>query len=126
MAVVDREVDRGAGRAPEQCRSGRVHLGHDIPAAVPGQQPTALAQTIATALDALGDLSDLHPAVRDGRVVHWLRCAINTPAPSVNQANVAVTAVRAACAHLTAGELDDAYLALLTARDLCDLPHRAI
>lgn len=29
-----------------------------------------------------------------------------------------VPAVRVACAHLTAGDLEDAYLALLTARDL--------
>ena len=30
----------------------------------------------------------------------------------------AVPAVRVACAHLAAGDLEDAYLALLTARDL--------
>jgi hypothetical protein len=49
--------------------------------------------------------------LRDTVALHLTRVGEDGPI-------AAVPAVRVACAHLAAGDLEDAYLALLTARDL--------
>lgn len=85
--------------------------------------PVDLGAAVRAALGYLADLSVPAPAVRDGRVDHMLRSALTAhggaaTVPGQRQAmNEAAAAVRTACAHLAAAELEDAYLALRAAVD---------
>ncbi|MEJ2886343.1 hypothetical protein [Actinomycetospora aeridis] len=89
-------------------------------------QPPELGAAIRAALEHLADLTQPPPAVLDGRLDHMLRTAVvaqagrSTRAPGdrhrLAMDEVAV-AVRTACAHLAARELEDAYLALRAAAD---------
>jgi hypothetical protein len=85
--------------------------------------PVDLGAAVRAALGYLTDLRVPAPAVRDGRVDHMLRSALTAHgaaamAPGQRRAtNEAAAAVRTACAHLAAAELEDAYLALRAAVD---------
>lgn len=90
-------------------------------------QAPALAEVIAMGLRALRDLTDLPSGVTSGDLEHVLRVAAarheTSCAPPSGDTAVprplenAAVAVRTACAHLSAGDLPDTYLALCTARD---------
>ncbi|MHC1562218.1 hypothetical protein ACR9E3_24915 [Actinomycetospora sp. C-140] len=85
--------------------------------------PPELGAAIRVALDHLADLADPPEAVRDGRLDRLLRASVEAhlAAPGRILEDV-VAAVRTACAHLAATELEDAYLALRAALDR--LPRR--
>lgn len=99
---------------------------HDDRPAAPG-----LAEAIAMGLRALRDLTAPPAGVTSGDLEHVLRvaaarhetsCGLTSgdsavPRPLEN----AAVAVRTACAHLSAGDLPDTYLALCTARDALPL-----
>lgn len=88
--------------------------------------PPELAAAIRAALGHLTDLTDPSPAVLDGRLDQMLRSAVvahtgraappgqDGQRPAMDEVAVAV---RTACAHLAARELEDAYLALRAAAD---------
>ncbi|MDD7940250.1 hypothetical protein PHK61_17640 [Actinomycetospora lutea] len=93
----------------------------------PSGQPPELGPAIRAALEHLADLTQPPPAVIDGRLDQMLRAAVvahgaragrggATEGHRLAMAEVAV-AVRTACAHLAARELEDAYLALRAAAD---------
>ncbi|GAA4924914.1 hypothetical protein EV188_102911 [Actinomycetospora succinea] len=89
-------------------------------------QPPDLSAAIRAALEHLADLTQPPPAVLDGRLDQMLRAALAAQAARPTRGpgdrhrlamdEVAV-AVRTACAHLAARELEDAYLALRAAAD---------
>jgi hypothetical protein len=85
--------------------------------------PPDLGAAVRAALGYLADLSVPAPAVRDGRVDHMLRSALTAQGAAATlpghrtAADEAAAAVRTACAHLAAAELEDAYLALRAAVD---------
>jgi hypothetical protein len=90
-------------------------------------RPPELGPAIRAALEHLADLTVPPPAVLDGRLDQMLRAALAAHAGRAARSaatdghrlaldDVAV-AVRTACAHLAARELEDAYLALRTAAD---------
>ena len=94
----------------------------------PSGQPPELAPAIRTALGHLADLTDPSPAVLDGRLDQMLRAAVVAHTGRVARGASAAdgqrlaldevaVAVRTACAHLAARELEDAYLALRAAAD---------
>ena len=87
------------------------------------EDPPELGPAAQAALGYLGDLNDPPAAVRDGRVDDMLRGAlyahdrlVSIPGQRRSMDEVAA-AVRTACAHLAATELEDAYLALRAAVD---------
>ncbi|MDF2975600.1 MAG: hypothetical protein K0S40_328 [Actinomycetospora sp.] len=85
--------------------------------------PPDLGAAVRAALGYLADLSAPAPAVRDGRVDHMLRSALTAHGGAATvpgqrrPTDEAAAAVRTACAHLAAAELEDAYLALRAAVD---------
>jgi len=87
------------------------------------EAPAELGSAARAALRYLVDLTDPPAAVRDGRVDHMLRAALavhDRPAAGRGRRRSlddVAAAVRTACAHLSAAELEDAYLALRTAVD---------
>jgi hypothetical protein len=98
-----------------------------------GDAPPELGAAIRAALGYLADLTDPPEAVRDGRLDRMLRASVqahlagSTSAPRRTDGagaalDEAAAAVRTACAHLAATELEDAYLALRAAYDR--LPRR--
>ncbi|PVY95886.1 hypothetical protein [Actinomycetospora cinnamomea] len=84
--------------------------------------PPELGAAIRAALGHLADLTDPPPAVRDGRLDRMLRAALHAQDGHRAPMEEVAAAVRTACAHLAATELEDAYLALRTAIDR--LPRR--
>jgi hypothetical protein len=91
--------------------------------------PPELGAAIRAALGYLADLTDPPEAVRDGRLDRMLRASVQAHLASPHRTNgvgaaldEAAAAVRTACAHLAATELEDAYLALRAAVDR--LPRR--
>ncbi|CAA9247352.1 MAG: hypothetical protein AVDCRST_MAG54-1815 [uncultured Actinomycetospora sp.] len=101
--------------------TARPPTGHG--AARAAGAPPDLGAAAPAALGYLADLSVPAPAVRDGRVDHMLRSALSAHGgtPTVPGQRGAMdevaAAVRTACAHLAAAELEDAYLALRAAVD---------
>lgn len=94
---------------------------------VPGDaEPLDLATAIVAGLQALGDPHDLPTGVRDGRLEQMLLASLDhhRPPRASSATEASTAAVRTACAHLAAGEHEDAYLALCTAYDY--LPRRAV
>ncbi len=91
----------------------------------PDAEPLELPTAVVAGLKALGDLRDLPTGVRDGRLERMLRATLDhhhrSPRASPGT-EASAAAVRTACAHLAAGEHEDAYLALCTAYDF--LPRR--
>jgi hypothetical protein len=89
----------------------------------PAGDPAELGAAARAALDYLVDLTRPPAAVRDGRVDHMLRAALTVHDSTVaipgqrRSMDEAAAAVRTACAHLAAAELEDAYLALRAAVD---------
>jgi len=81
-----------------------------------GAGESVLGRAIARGITMLGDLAPPDEAIGSGRLERDLRSAIGDT--TGRQDAAAAPVVRAACAHLAVGELADAYLALLTARDL--------
>jgi hypothetical protein len=93
-----------------------------------------LGAAIRAALGHLADLSHPPPAVLDGRLDRMLRASLKAQADGSPGGGAArrdgyravmdevAAAVRTACAHLAAAELEDAYLALRAAVDR--LPRR--
>lgn len=77
--------------------------------AVTDQLPTA----VDAGLQYLRNLALVDGILGAGDVEHRLRTALSTSHPDTHGR----AAVRVACAHLAAGDLTDAYFALLTARD---------
>jgi hypothetical protein len=72
---------------------------------------------LPTAVDAgltcLRNLALVHGVIEAADVEHRLRSALSDERPAAHGS----AAARVACAHLAAGDLSDAYFALLTARD---------
>jgi hypothetical protein len=87
-------------------------------------EPLELPTAVVVGLQALGDLRDLPTGVRDGRLERMLRATLDhhRPPRASSATEASAAAVRTACAHLAAGEHEDAYLALCTAYDY--LPRR--
>ena len=77
-----------------------------------------LLRAVAAAIASLDDVAAA-PTAR-WHLDRMLREAVDHHLERVGEHGpvAAVPAVRVACAHLAAGDLEDAYLALLTARDL--------
>lgn len=77
-----------------------------------------LLRAVAAAIASLDDVAAA-PTAR-WHLDRMLREAVDHHLERVGEHGLvaAVPAVRVACAHLAAGDLEDAYLALLTARDL--------
>lgn len=96
----------------------------------PADGPPELGAAIRAALGYLVDLTDPPAAVRDGRVDRMLRAALHVQDGALaipgrrSAMDEVAAAVRTACAHLAATELEDAYLALRTAIDR--LPRRLV
>lgn len=94
-----------------------------------------LGAAVRAALGHLADLTDPPPAVLDGRLDRMLRASLQAQADGAAAArhgradghraamDEVAAAVRTACAHLAATELEDAYLALRAAVDR--LPRRS-
>jgi hypothetical protein len=84
-----------------------------------GDAAAQLQDAVRAALEALADLSRPAPPVIDGRIHAALGRALSyQPASSAAPHSAlarGTAATRAACAHLAAGSLVDAYLALRTA-----------
>ncbi len=79
-----------------------------------------LARAVAAAVASLDDVDGSVPLEVRRRIDAMLRLAVDRHLARVGEDGpvAAVPALRVACAHLAAGDLEDAYLALLTARDL--------
>jgi hypothetical protein len=79
-----------------------------------------LARAVAAAVAGLDDVDGPVPFGVRRRIDRMLRDAIDHHVELVGEDGpvAAVPALRVACAYLAAGDLEDAYLALLTARDL--------
>jgi hypothetical protein len=73
---------------------------------------------VSAAIGRLDDVDGASALEVRRRIDRMLRDALERHLESTDDAGAAVPAVRVACAHLAAGDLEDAYLALLTARDL--------
>ena len=90
------------------------------------EAPPELGAAVRAALGYLADLTDPPAAVRDGRLDRMLRAALHSHDGGASgrrrPMDEVAAAVRTACAHLAATELEDAYLALRTAIDR--LPRR--
>jgi hypothetical protein len=82
---------------------------------------SALLRAVTAAIASLDEVDD-GPATFTARrhLDRMLRDAVDRHLERVGDDGpvAAVPAVRVACAHLAAGDVEDAYLALLTARDL--------
>jgi len=86
------------------------------PAARPRSSP--LLRPVSAAIGRLDDMDGASALEVRRRIDRMLRDVLDRHLESTDDAGAAVPAVRVACAHLAAGDLEDAYLALLTARDL--------
>ncbi|MCD2197945.1 hypothetical protein LQ327_31700 [Actinomycetospora endophytica] len=101
------------------------HRAAPVPAAGPvRRRPSttiALLRAVTAAVASLDEV-DYGPSTYAARrhLDQMLRDAVDRHLERVGEDGpvAAVPAVRVACAHLAAGDLEDAYLALLTARDL--------
>jgi hypothetical protein len=81
------------------------------------RRPSQLARAAEDALARLdGPVAGLDHAART-TVDRHLRAALARHVARAGEAAPGVAAVRVACAHLAAGDLELSYLALLTARD---------
>jgi hypothetical protein len=81
------------------------------------RRPSQLARAVEGALARLdGPSTALGHATRTA-VDRHLRAALSRHVARAGEAAPGVAAVRVACAHLAAGDLELSYLALLTARD---------
>ena len=78
--------------------------------------PLGLGASIRTALEHLADLRTPPTTVTDGGVEAMLRTCLEHP-NQPDRIGPATAAIRTACAHLSAHEYEDAYLALRTAVD---------
>jgi hypothetical protein len=81
------------------------------------RRPSPLARTVESAIARLDGPTDLDHASRT-TVDRQLRTALARHVGRVGEGGHGVPAVRVACAHLAAGDVEGSYLALLTARDL--------
>ncbi|NMO93053.1 hypothetical protein [Actinomycetospora sp. TBRC 11914] len=79
---------------------------------VPGTTDS-LPTAVDAGLECLRNLALVHGVLEAGNVEHRLRTALSAEGPAAHGR----AAARVACAHLAAGDLTDAYFALLTARD---------
>ncbi len=79
-----------------------------------------LRRAVAVAVASLDHVDGTVPLEVRRRIDQMLRVAVDRHLARVGEDGpvAAVPALRVACAHLAAGDLEDAYLALLTARDL--------
>ena len=86
----------------------------------PRSAASPLLRAVAAAVAALDDVGGTVSLTTRRRIDQMLREAVDRHLDRVGEDGpvAAVPAVRVACAHLAAGDLEDAYLALLTARDL--------
>lgn len=107
----------------------RAPVAHLAPGAPGVEAPPDLASAVRAAIGYLGDLNDPPEAVRDGRLDRMLRASVESYLGGAARGegrrtalDEAAAAVRTACAHLAATELEDAYLALRAAFDR--LPRR--
>ena len=85
-----------------------------------GSPASPLTRAVAAAVAALDDVDGPVPFGVRRRIDQMLREALDRHLDQVGENGPvdAVPALRVACAYLAAGDLEDAYLALLTARDL--------
>ena len=86
----------------------------------PRSSASPLLRAVVAAVATLDDAGRTDPLLARRRVDQMLRDTVADHLARVGEDGpvAAVPAVRVACAHLAAGDLEDAYLALLTARDL--------
>jgi hypothetical protein len=95
-----------------------AHVGPRRPVEQPAER--ALARAVAAAVGRLSEIDragDLAGHTQRRRIETLLRDALERHHVLAGPP-AAVPAVRVACAYLAAGDVEDAYLALLTARDL--------
>jgi hypothetical protein len=105
---------------PTRTAAPRTGAARPLPTASP------LRRAVVAAIIRLDDVDGTDGAITTPtrrRIDQVLRDAVDRHLERVGDdppegAVAAVPAVRVACAHLAAGDLEDAYLALLTARDL--------
>ncbi len=79
----------------------------------PPTESESLTTAVENALKRLRNLALVDTVIAAADVEDRLRMALSTSHPDARGR----VAVRVACAHLAAGDLTDAYFALLTARD---------
>jgi len=99
----------------------RLRRGPSTGAAARRSGSSVLLRPVSAAIGRLDDADGASPIEVRRRIDRMLRDALDRHLASTDDAHdagAAVPAVRVACAHLAAGDLEDAYLALLTARDL--------
>ena len=88
--------------------------------AAPTRPSVPLLRAVTAAVAALDDVDGTITFAVRRRIDRVLRDAVDSHLERFGESGPveAVPAVRVACAYLAAGDLEDAYLALLTARDL--------
>ncbi len=86
----------------------------------PRSSALPLLRAVSAAVASLDGVGGTVSLTMRRRIDQVLREAVDRHLERVGEAGpvAAVPAIRVACAHLAAGDLEDAYLALLTARDL--------
>jgi hypothetical protein len=120
--LFDPPSDHPVGTAPARPTPGRSAPGRTtVPGHLHRTTTSALLRAVTAAVASLDEVDygastfaarrHLDRMLRDAVDRHLERVGEDGPV-------AAVPAVRVACAHLAAGDLEDAYLALLTARDL--------
>ena len=100
---------------------GPTHAIPPRPATPTRPRPSAsLLQAVSAAIAGLDDVDGTVTFAIRRRIDRLLRDAVDGHLERIRESGPveAVPAVRVACAYLAAGDLEDAYLALLTARDL--------
>jgi hypothetical protein len=98
-------------------RATPAHRGRSIAAAARRPRTTQLLQAVESAITRLDGLSGAFDHATRTALDRRLREALSRHIARAGENGPAVPAVRVACAHLAAGDLEWAYLALLTARD---------
>jgi hypothetical protein len=99
-----------------------AHSAVPLPTAARRHRSSAspLARAVAASLAALDDVEGPVSFSVRRRIDRMLREVVDAHLDRVGEdgPDAAIPALRVACAYLAAGDLEDAYLALLTARDL--------
>jgi hypothetical protein len=109
MTTIPSDPPLASATPPRTVRSRRA-----APAA---RHRSPLSRTVEDALSTLDGLAGPLDYRTRHSVDRHLRTALNRHVQRAGESGAAVPAVRVACAHLAAGDLEWAYLSLLTARD---------
>jgi hypothetical protein len=85
--------------------------------ATTARRPSPLARAVVTTVEGLDGLTGALDHVTRTALDRRLRAALGQHVRRAGEGAPGVAAVRVACAHLAAGDVELSYLALLTARD---------